>query len=93
MSECLDHLIRAHKRKRCGAIHISHTPDSVPVTNNQTGPKLPHSRVGYEPHAKKIYLHFATKDLFETSRQLLRIVISALVYLVRERDLLVVSLG
>ena len=41
MSECLDHVIRAHEGKRCGAIQIPHTRNSIPVTNNQTKPKCP----------------------------------------------------
>ena len=93
MSECLDHPIRAYERKRCGAVHISHIPNSVPVTNNQTRPQPPHNRVRHEPHAKELYHHFTTKYLFETSRQVLGIVIPGLIYLVRERNLLVVTLG
>ena len=54
---------------------------------------MPHNRVEHEPHAKEIYLHFATKGLFKTSRQLLGFAIPGLVYLVRERYLLEVTLG
>ena len=93
MSEYLDHVIRAHKGKRCRAIHISHIRDSVPVTNNQTRLKLAHNRVKHEPRAKEIYLYFATKGLFELSRQLLGFLVPGFVYFVRERDLLGVTLG
>ena len=93
MSEYLDHVICAHKRKRCWVVHISHIRNSIPVTNNQTRLKPPHNQVKHEPRAKKFYLHFATKDAFELSRQLLGFLVLGLVYFVRERDLLEVALG
>jgi len=69
VSEHLDHVIRAYKWKRW-AIKMSHTHNSIPTTCKSNDPRGP-NRDRHEPHAKEIYLHFPTKRLFETSRQLL----------------------